>query len=66
MLQNFNGIIESEVLIMEVQRLKDIFSIACMTVHAYHNTLRPGQMMYVQNDATQDNVSCRINYIPIL
>jgi hypothetical protein len=45
---------------MEVQRLKDIFTVACMTVHAYLNILSPGQMMYVQNDATQDNVSCGI------
>ena len=46
---------------MEVQRLKDTFSIACMNVHAYCNIMSPGQMMYVQNDATQDNVSCGIN-----
>jgi hypothetical protein len=46
---------------MEVQRHKDILSIACMNVHAYHNILNQGQMMYVQNDATWDNVSCGIN-----
>jgi hypothetical protein len=40
---------------MKVQRLKDIFSIACMNVHAYLNIL-----MHEQNDATQDNVSCGI------
>jgi len=28
-----------------------------MNVHAYLNILNPGQMMYMQNDATQDNVS---------
>jgi len=33
---------------MKVQRLKDIFSIACMNVHAYLNIL-----MHEQNDATQ-------------
>ena len=55
LLQNFNGITESKVLIMKVQRLKDIFSIACMNVHAYLNI-----PMHEQNDATQDNVSCGI------
>jgi len=40
---------------MEVQRLKDTFSVACMNVHAYLNIL-----MDEQNDATQDNVSCGI------
>ena len=44
---------------MDVQRLRDIFSVACMNVHANLN-MSPGQMMYVQNDATQDNVSCGI------
>jgi hypothetical protein len=36
---NFNGIIECEILIMEVQRLKDIFSIVYMHLCAYLNTL---------------------------
>ena len=45
------------VLIVKVQRLKGIFSVVYMNVHAYLNILNPGQMMYMQNDATQDNVS---------